>query len=259
MKFGGKVEICALVGILLTAGAKAVETQAADQPYQGIVERNVFNLHAPPPPINPEDLVKHQPPPKITFTGITTILGRKLAFLTIPGPKPGAPPDSMALAEGQAQNDVEVKQIDDRAGIVKVINHGEAQTLDFDHDGAKPAPGQAPTPPPRMPTFPAPAAPPANVLPAPGNVIRPLRSLPTRGSPTADNGMGEGGAVGQGAFGGQSAPMSPEEQVALIEIQRVKMQQENNPVAKLLPPTEMTPEVNGQPGAPAPAPGPAPQ
>lgn len=259
MKFCGKVEICALITVLLAAGAHAVETQAAEQPYQGIVERNVFNLHAPPPPINPEDLVKHTPPPKITFTGITTILGRKLAFLTIPGPKPGAPPDSMALAEGQAQNDVEVKQIDDRAGIVKVVNHGEPQTLDFEHDGAKPS-GAPAVPPPRMPTFPSPAAPPANVLPAPGNVIRPLRSLPTRGTPFSEN-NGEGGAMGQGGFGGgQSAPLTPEEQVALIEVQRVKYQEDNNPVANLFPTTELTPQPNGQPGAPGgPAPGPAPQ
>lgn len=258
MKFGGKIEICALIGIFLAAGAKGVEKDESTQPYQGIVERNVFNLHAPPPPINPADLVKHEPPPKITFTGITTILGRKLAFLTIPGAKPGAPPDSMALAEGQAENDVEVKQIDDRAGIVKVINHGEVETLDFEHNGAKPAPPPANVP--HVTTLPPPGAPPPGVIRPPANVIRPLRSLPTRGAPFSENGNGEGGAVGQGAFGGQSAaPLTPEEQVALIEVQRVKYQEENNPIAKLLPPTELTPDTTGgQPGAPG-APGPAPQ
>jgi len=211
MKRGGKLEICALIGLLLTAGAKAASDDGAG-PYDGIVERNVFNLHAPPPPVNPADLVQHTPPPKITFTGITTILGKKLAFLTIPAPKPGALPESMMLAEGQAQNEIEVKQIDDKAGIVKVLNHGEAQTLDFDHDGAKPPVG----PPPTM--MPPPSAPPPNVMP--GNVIRPLRSLPPR------------------------AAMTPEEQTAMIEIQRVKYQQENNPIGQILPPTEMTPEMN---------------
>lgn len=210
MKRGGKIKICALIALLCTAGAKAASDGTS--PYDGIVERNVFNLHAPPPVVNPADLVQHTPPPKITFTGITTILGKKLAFLTVPAAKPGALPESMMLAEGQAQNEIEVKQIDDKAGIVKVVNHGEAQTLDFDHDGVKPSNA----PPPTM--MPPPAAPPPNVMP--GNVIRPLRSLPPR------------------------ATLSPEEQTALIEIQRVKYQQENNPISQILPPTEMTPEMN---------------
>jgi hypothetical protein len=205
MKRGGKIEICALVGLLLTTGAKAASEGAG--PYDGIVERNVFNLHAPPPAINPADLIQHTPPPKVTFTGITTILGKKLAFLTIPAAKPGALPESMMLAEGQAQDEIEVKQIDEKAGVVKILNHEEPQTLDFDHDGVKPS-----------------AAPPSTRLPPPApppNVIRPLRSLPPRSS------------------------LTPEEQVALIEIQRVKYQQENNPIGHILPPTEMTPEING--------------
>jgi hypothetical protein len=36
------------------------------------------------------------------------------------------------------------------------------------------------------------------------------------------------------------AAMTPEEQVALIELQRIKFQQEGNPIHTLLPPTEMT-------------------
>jgi hypothetical protein len=213
MKRGGTIEICALIALLLSGGARAASSApSSGQPYDGIVDRNVFNLHAPPPPVNPADLVQHTPPPKITFTGITTILGKKLAFLTIPAAKPGSLPESMALAEGQAQNDVEVKQIDEKAGVVKVVNHGEPQTLDFDHDGTKTSGPPGPT------MLPPPSMPPPNVMP--GNVIRPLRSLPPRSN------------------------LSPEEQVALIEIQRVKMQQENNPMSAILPPTEMTPEMN---------------
>jgi hypothetical protein len=239
MKRGGKLEICALAVVLLSTGAKGVIADKADQPYQGIVERNVFNLHAPPPPINPADLIKHEPPPKVTFTGITTILGRKLAFLTVPGTKPGALPDSMMLAEGQAQNDIEVKEIDDRAGVVKISNHGQPETLDFDHNGAKPFAGPG-GPPPAATAFPRPALPPPNVTPAPGNVIRPLRTLPTRGTPFSGGPGGLGGDEG-------SAPLTPEEQVALIEVQRVKFQQDNNPVANLLPPTEMTQDAGGNP------------
>jgi hypothetical protein len=236
MKCGGKIEICALIGILLSTGAKAVESSGTDRPYDGIVERNVFNLHAPPPAINPADLIKHEPPPKVTFTGITTILGRKLAFLTIPGPKPGVPPDSMMLAEGQAQNDVEVKEIDDKAGIVKIVNHDEPQTLDFEHNGATPSGPAAPIP--NATRFPRPSLPPPNVMPTPGNVIRPLRTFQPRGGPVSE--LNNGGNDGQA-----SAPLSPEEQVALIEIQRMKYQQENNPISAIFPRTEMTPEMNG--------------
>jgi hypothetical protein len=212
MKRGGRIEVCALIGLLLTTGAKAatdsVKVTESAGPYNGIVERNVFNLHAPPAAVNPADLIQKTPPPKVTFTGITTILGKKLAFLTIPASKPGALPESMMLAEGQAQDEVEVRQIDEKAGIVKITNHGESQTLDFDHDGNKT------TSAPAVAHFPTPA-------PPPPNVIRPLRSLPPRSS------------------------ISPEEQVALIEVQRIKYQQENNPMSKILPPTELTPEVNG--------------
>jgi hypothetical protein len=254
MKRGGKLEICLLVGVLLSAAAKAVTSEGTpNQPYSAIVERNVFNLHAPPPPLNPADLIKKQPPPKITLTGITTILGKKNTFLTTPPTKPGSPPDSVMLAEGQAQNDIEVKSIDEKAGVVQVVNHGEPQTLDFEHDGAKvtgPPPGQAPP----AASFPPPALPQASPVPIPqpqnNNIPRPLRSLQGRGgNPFSGN---NGGAFGGGLNGNnnaQSSAITPEEQVALIEIQREKFRQENNPIQSLLPPTEMSP---GSPGNPAP-------
>jgi hypothetical protein len=40
-------------------------------------------------------------------------------------------------------------------------------------------------------------------------------------------------------------PLSPEEQVALIELQRIKYQMDGDPTAKILPPTELTPETTG--------------
>lgn len=255
MKCCGKKEIYVLIGVLLSTGASAVVSDSSG-PYDGIVERNVFNLHAPPPAVNPADLIAKAPVPKVTFTGITTILGKKLAFLTIPGTKPGSPPESMMLAEGQAQMGIEVKQIDDKAGIVKIVNHEEPQTLDFDHDGAKPSgppPGvAAPIPTPTV--FPRPAMPPAGVQP--GNVIRPIRSIQSSGSsPSSDGNNNWGGGIGSAnnAQGGPP-PLTPEEQVALIEIQRVKYQQENNPVAGLFPTTEMSPGTPGgsAPGNPAP-------
>jgi hypothetical protein len=255
MNFGGKTEICLLVGVLLSAPAIAVTPATADSPYNAIVERNVFNLHAPPPPVNPADLVKKTPPPKITLTGITTILGQKKTFLTTPPVKPGAPPESVMLAEGQAMYEIEVKRIDEKAGVVEVINHGEPQTLDFEHDGAKPSGAPAAANNPQPMSMPPPAPAPANVssLPLPGTAIRPLRSLTPRSDNNNNNNNGFGGGMGASAntsVQGQST-MTPEEQVALIEIQRVKLRSENNPMHAIFPPTELTPEANGeQPGGP---------
>jgi len=272
MKTGGKIEICALIGVLLSAGAMAAtprdEAAADNHPYNAIIERNVFNLHAPPPPLNPEDLIKKTPPPKLTLTGITTILGRKLVFLTMPASKPGTAPESIMLAEGQAQDEVEVKTIDEKAGVVKVMNHGQDETLDFEHDAPK-----ASGPPPGATRFPPPSAPPPNVmsLPRPGNVVRPIRSLQPRGNPFSSNGNGynngynngngygasgySGSVVGMGSMNSQSqAPLSREEQVALMEVQRMKYEEEGSPLAKLLPPTPVTAELNGgrPPAPPAP-------
>jgi len=216
----------------------AATSAGADAPYSAIVERNVFNLHAPPPPVNPADLIKKMPPPKLILTGITTLSGQKKTFLTIPSPKPGAPADSVILAEGQRLNGVEVKRIDEKAGVVEVINHDEPQTLDFEHDGAKPSGLLGAAMPPPM-AIPLPAPPPPNVTPLPANVIRPLRSL----SPRSD-----AGSVGDNAQAQNSNSLTPEEQVALIEIQRVKYQMDKDPTANLLPPTEMTPAANGRRG-----------
>jgi len=257
MKYGGSVRISVLAGVLLSASTIVVTSLgSAENPYSAIVERNVFNLRPPPPPINPADLVPKKPAPKITLTGITTILGKKVTFLTTPPTKPGAPPESIMLAEGQAQNDIEVKTIDEKAGVVQVVNHGEPETLDFETNGAKPsgAPGGAQTPI-SLPA-PIPGAPPRGVQPGAGTTIRPLRSLPARNSSAENNngGAGLGGGVGGNFIQQQQANLTPEEQVALIEVQRAKAIQDHDPVANLLPPTELTSEITGQP-----TPGQAPQ
>jgi len=176
----------------------AANAATSGSPYELIVERNVFRLSAPVvtvavPPTKPILL------PKITLTGITTILGRRMAFITIAGIKPGEAAESFMLAEGQGVNEVVVKNIDERAGVVSIINHGESQFLDFDHNGAK-------TPDPRN-----------------------------------DPDHWEPGTPLPGVR--HRTPLTPEEQVALIEIQRVKYQQENNPIRNILPPTELTPET----------------
>jgi len=252
MKHGGKAGIRVLTGTLLSASTIVLTSfSAVENPYSAIIERNVFNLHAPPPPINPADLIKKTPPPKITLTGITTILGQKKTFLTYPATKPNTPPNSVMLAEGQAQDEIEVKSIDEKAGIVQVVNHGEPQTLDFEHDGAKPSGPMPGVPSPMSFPAPIPAPPPNGVQPMqnPGNVIRPLRSLQSQSR------NGNEGAIG--AASGMNAAqqqnnITPEEQTALIELQRYQAIQNNDPIKDLLPPTALTPEITGKPAMPDP-------
>ena len=235
MKCAAKTTILAVTSLLLGAGAEAVTPDAPAQ-YQGIVERNVFNIH-PPATVNTVEPKQKEAPPKVTLNGITTILGKKVTFLTIPGPKPGAPAETLMLAEEQGQDDIEVKQIDEKAGVVKIVNHGDEETLDFDHNGTRPA---GPEPSKAVPfNFPPPIP-----APPPQNIIRPLRTLPQRslGGSSTSGGPAEGGGSG-GIAAQNQTPMSWEDQETVIEAQRMKAIQEGDDVAKILPPTEHTAEV----------------
>jgi hypothetical protein len=266
MKRHRKILIWILASALTGFGARAVSSDPpsnktaggsadmATRPYSSIVDRNVFNLHPPPPPVDPADLAKKDVHiPKLTLNGITTILGKKIVFITMPATKPGGPPQTLMLAEGQAQDEVEAKQIDEKAGVVKVNNHGEDQTLDFDHDGTKPA-GPAGNPAsPAITIPPVPAAPAANTIPMPQpgmNVIRPLRTLPSRSTPLSGGGFG--GAMGSAnpATAQAQQPLTSEQNALWIEAQRMKALDENDPVAKILPPTDFTQEITGQGQAP---------
>jgi hypothetical protein len=192
------------IGVASAMVAEAAMSHVEGSPYNGIAQRNLFGLRAPviantAAPTAPVAL------PKLTLTGITTIFGKRVAFITLAAIKPGQAPESFMLAEGQGFNGVEITGIDERAGVVKVMNHGMAQVLDFDHDGVRPS------------DIPHDPMPQGRILPRP----EALRSEV-----------------------GNEASLTSEEQVALIEIQRVKFQQENNPIHTILPPTEMTAETS---------------
>jgi hypothetical protein len=90
--------------------------------------------------------------------------------------------------------------------------------------------------------MPPPAAPPANVssFAPPGTAIRPLRPIGQRAGADANN-----------FNNNNQSSMTPEEQVLMIEAQRVKLMSEGNPMHKIFPTTEMTHEVTGQPANPS--------
>ena len=204
----GKKVLFVLSSLLLCAGARAVAGDSAN-PYQGIVDRNVFGLKSPPPPPQPED--NKPPPPKITLTGITTIFGNKRALMTVQ--MPARPPEpaknqSFILSEGQRDGEIEVLEIDEKApggGSVKVNDFGTIMTLTFDKDGAKLPnvplpPGLPPGVPPHpvggyQPPAPSPYAPASSpaasgLRPIPSRQIR----LPATGTaPLKQGGVNSGG------------------------------------------------------------------
>src|SRR5437899_4284234 len=119
----GKTLVCMLGGILLSAGAYAIAADSLS-PYQGIVDRNVFALKAPPPPPPPPEPPK-PPVPNITLTGIMKGLGKTRALMeaVLPVKPPEQPKKSFfTLGEGERDGEIEVLKIDAAAGLVEVNN-----------------------------------------------------------------------------------------------------------------------------------------
>jgi hypothetical protein len=105
------------------------------------VERNVFGLK--PTPLVPPVEARGAPPPRITLTGITTILGDKrvLMKVEIPG-RAGEPASerSVILAEGQRESNIEVLKVDVDTGDVTIDDFGSIVALNLEKDGTKLAP-----------------------------------------------------------------------------------------------------------------------
>ena len=131
----GRRLIFVFAGIALSFTATVLASDTRDEPYYEIANRNAFGIKAPPLKTvespQPAELRR-----KVSLVGITTILGRKIAFLTVISSERAGLRESLVLVEGQTQDGIEVKEIDEKAGTVKVINHGQEQTLDFDQNSA---------------------------------------------------------------------------------------------------------------------------
>ncbi|HEV2391770.1 MAG TPA: hypothetical protein VG146_05330 [Verrucomicrobiae bacterium] len=198
------------LGLILVGNAGAVARNPSPDRYASIPERNAFGLKSP-PQIN----VTSAPPqlPKLILTGITTILGNKRALMleAPPANKPADRPkeESLILTEGQRQGDVEVLQIDEKAGSVMVNHSGQIMTLTFEKDGLKlpntpmpmpmrpGAPGMVPTP-----TY----LPPGTQSPNRGVLGLPQYRVPGRVPPGPAGGLTPTGRM---AFPAPSAPVTP--------------------------------------------------
>jgi hypothetical protein len=132
----GRFIFGALAIVTFCSGVKALSA-AAGRDYSPIPKRNLFGLHEPviktEPPITP-------PLPKIVLNGITT-MGSKLVFLKVQfPPKAGEQPQaeqSFMLTEGQREGGIEILEINERAGTVRVNNFGSEMTIGFDKEADK--------------------------------------------------------------------------------------------------------------------------
>ena len=156
--------------------ALAIVDDHQDHPYQVILDRNPFGLRPPDPP--PTNAPPVAPPSNIKLTGIAELLSQRRVYLmaVIPGkPKP----EYYDFAEGEGRDGIEVLEINEAAGSVKIKNSGNVSTLTFAKDGI--APAAAP------PAAAAPlvaAAPGAGGAPNPGAVVAPstVVKMPTPGA-----------------------------------------------------------------------------
>jgi hypothetical protein len=237
---------------LLSAIALPAYAVTSGSPYTGIVDRNVFGLK-PPTPVAPPT-APEPPPGNITLTGITTILGNKRALLKVstpPRPPEPAKDENLMLTEGQRDGAVEVLEINEKTGSVKVNNGGQITTLTFDKNGAKAVaiasgPGS-------ISAIPAPhmGGQPGGI---PGN-SGPLRTIPTRTTKTGpqgqtpDNQTSSTPQINPNSLAAQAqfqTDISPDEQTLMIEAQRLDLQNKGkHEDAALFPPTDLTPNEGG--------------
>ena len=256
MKRNGKMMICLAGGLVFSASAWAVTTDAPGNPYQGIVERNVFALKPPP---DPSTLQPAEPEPqKIIPQGITSMFGRQqVLFKTLmPGDKPGAPAQetAMVLSVGQREGEIEVLAIDESTGTITFKNHGKVQEKNLEKDGPKPPAGPPVAP---VPAISAPAVPgvlvPTAVNPlrsgAPGSPVitvggsagsnlktipiptRTLRLPAATSSGVPALGLGAPATAATTTPTPQPPPPSPEEQAAIMILQKTQ-----NPEGPPIPP-----------------------
>ena len=270
MKHGGKwltrSGYAALGLACCTGNLEALTVETGDNPYTSIVERNVFALKPPPPAPDPNAQAGNVPVPKIFLTGITTILGNKRALLKTPPPqgKPGEGPkgeQSFILAEGQRDGDLEVLEIDEKAGAVKVKFGDTIVPLNFADNGVKiAATGPPPMPMPGLPGAPGAVMPSALPQAAMSSYARPMRgvavssgqpNMPAGMGGTPVSGMGLGGVPTQQPTANQTVHLPPEQQMIVMEVERERIK---HAVASgdlpPLPPTELTPSeptVNTRP------------
>jgi hypothetical protein len=128
------------------------DDKAAGNPFQSIVERNVFGIKPPPPP-SEEKLPEPPPaipPAKVVLTGILNILGPPRALLEVAEAEPGKQPNTKKpiLREGERDGAIEVLSIDIAKNVVRIRNGNLETNLTFEALKQSTGPAMAALPPP---------------------------------------------------------------------------------------------------------------
>jgi hypothetical protein len=270
-----------IVAALILATAFPAFSEVKDNQYQVIIERNVFDVHAPPPPPQPSNEPPPPPPSKtvVKLTGITTLGGTAKALLEIT-PEPGKPAEKPILKVGERAAGVDLLEIDVANSTVKIRNGTAEFLVGFTNTPSAGAP--APNPGavamrPGMPVMPMPAAAIPMPTAASAGVPQPMpaynAAAPTYGnrggitvsgaevsSPTAIPAPGMNTmnpayrtipprTVRTDAAGTPAAaPMTRAEAEVHMELLRTMQQQnaqQGRPAGPPLPPTTLTPLLQG--------------
>ena len=126
--------IACLIGFSLVCIS---EQSGNSNPYQTITERNVFGLK---PAIQLPPATSDQPQTikNLFLTGISVKKGEKVAHFATPDPSKPGTQKYFSLREKDSDSGIEVLEINERAGTVKIKNYGNIVDLSFEKNGLKP-------------------------------------------------------------------------------------------------------------------------
>src|SRR6266498_329535 len=131
MKCSKQGLICLAGALVLSGACLKARADAKPNPYDLIVERNLFGLKPPPlPDTNSTSTMPAAPPAQVEVTGITSILSSKRVLLEIV-PGPGKPMLKPILSEGERVESVEVVFIDVEKNEVTIKNGSVLTNLTF--------------------------------------------------------------------------------------------------------------------------------
>ena len=226
--------------LALAAVARGSITATNTNPYEVIAERNAFALKPPPPPPPPPT---NKPPEvhNVKFTGITHDLTGKKVYLLADSPvKPGQQPvrEYYCLAEGERQGDIEVKEINEAAETVTILNGGELATLNFKEHG------NAASPPPMQPG--RPGVPLPGVPPPPGMAMAPNVAAynPATGMPFNNPGVAAAQTPVASLSEAVNYGSSPNNSTRSIPTRSMRMQPTPlQPIPAVPPPPQIDPDV----------------
>lgn len=133
-----KSKLLIVCGLILAITTSAAINNLPKDYFQAIVDRKAFGLSDPPPPPKPEP-VKPSQVVGLKLSGITTLGGVKKAYLVVPDPEKQPPNPAYnrypCIKEGDQDLGIEVLQIDETAGAVKIRNNGVPMELTFALNG----------------------------------------------------------------------------------------------------------------------------